>query len=432
MSKTKRNINYSVLTLGCSKNAVDSEALISQMNANNYRFTPEIRNSELLIINTCGFIKPAKEESTQVILEACELKRRGKIKKLLVAGCLAERYQDELRRQIPEVDSFFGVSSSKEIISYLDGIYKKELIGESRALTPPHFSYIKIAEGCDRPCSFCAIPLIRGKHVSRPDEEILKETVALYKNGTLEFNIIAQDTTYYGLDIYGKRTIADLLQKMSDLVPDSWIRLMYAFPTGFPEDLAEVIAQRNNICSYLDIPLQHISDKVLTSMKRGTNGKDIRKLLDRMKAKIPDLAIRSTFITGYPNESEEDFNELLDFIKEYELDRVGIFTYSQEEGTSAFPLGDPIPESIKQERRNTLMEAQMSISLRKNQEKVGKNFKVLIDDYSEGLYYGRTVHDAPEVDNNVIFSSKEHLKVGTFTYVKITEAKEYDLIGEIR
>lgn len=433
MSKIRyKDRNFSILTLGCAKNAVDSELIISQLNKNHYNYSQDIKNCELLIINTCGFIKAAKEESTGVIMQAIELKRSGIIKKLIVTGCLSERYHHELKTQMPEVDYIFGINSAREITEALELDYKSNLIGESRILTPKHFAYIKISDGCDNPCSFCAIPLIRGNHQSKPMEMIIDEVKSLAEMGTREFVLIAQDSTYYGLDLYAKRKIAELVDKLSDIVGVQWLRIMYAYPAKFPLELLDIMADKDNICKYIDIPLQHISDNVLKSMRRGISSKQTKSLIDSIRTKIPEIAIRSTFIVGYPNETESDFLSLLDFINDYELDRVGVFTYSQEDDTIAFENGDPIPEEIKEMRRNAIMEKQMHISYKKNQALIGKNFEVLIDERIEDKYVGRTQFDAPEIDNSVIIPSNKKMNVGEFVNVTIAEASEYDLIAELR
>lgn len=428
----KNNGNkFTILTLGCFKNAVDSETIITNLRANNFEFSTDIKKSDMVIINTCGFINPAKEESLGVIAEAIELKRKGKIKKIMVVGCLSERYRNELIEQLPEVDHIFGINPSADILRTLDKDLKYNLIGEERFLTPCHYAYIKISDGCDNPCSFCAIPLIRGKYVSRPKEEIVKEISLLAKKGVKEFILIAQDSTYYGLDLYGKREIASLLDAISKIDGVKWIRLMYAYPTKFPVEVLDVIHQNEKICKYIDIPLQHISDSVLKSMRRGSSGRYIKNLIETIRAKVPEITIRSTFIVGYPNETEKDFNELLDFINEYQLDRVGVFTYSREDNTLAFELGDPIPEEIKIERRDIIMQAQMSISLKKNKEKIGKKLTVIIDEFNNNSYLARSESDAPEIDNSILIQTGKKLKIGDFAEVLITDALEYDLLATL-
>lgn len=427
-----RKQKVAVLTLGCSKNMVDSEVLLGKLSANNLDVTVNLNEANVCIINTCGFIKPSVEESLQVILEAVELKRRGKIEKLLTIGCLTQRFSQSIAEQFPEVDFFAGVDSAESVVKFLkqEKELKTELLGERVLLTPKHYAYLKISEGCNRECSFCSIPSIRGNHKSRTIEDITAEAKRLARQGVRELILIAQDTTYYGRDIYGVPTLPELLRKLSDIPEIHWIRLMYAYPAGFPEGALDVIAERENICKYIDIPLQHISDRVLKSMRRGTSRKTIEGLLEKIRTKMPTATIRTTFIVGYPNETDKDFRELLDFVATYRLDRVGVFTYSQEDGTSAFPLGDPIPQSEKIRRRNELMALQQKISLEKNQQLVGKELEVLIDERNGKNYYGRTEMDAPEVDNLVLLSGKKEFPVGSFCKVKIKRAKAYDLFAE--
>jgi ribosomal protein S12 methylthiotransferase len=431
MKKSNNTINkISVITLGCAKNLVDSERFTGLLLSNGFKYTDIPENADALIINTCGFIKPAKEENVNVILEASEMRRRGKIKKLIVTGCLSERYNTELNSQISNVDHFFGINADLNILRALktDDIYN--LTGERMLFTPKHFAYLKISEGCNQKCSFCAIPLMRGKHLTEPADKLINEAKGLISKGTKELIVIAQDTTYYGKDEFGKQKTAELLKRLADLEGLEWLRLMYAYPRQFPYEILDVIAEHPKICKYIDIPLQHISNEVLKSMKRGIKRVKIEKLVRNIRDKVPGVAIRSTFIVGYPNETVKDFKELLDWIKDVELDRVGVFTYSQEEGTSAFPLGDPIPQEVKDERRGEIMLAQQEISLKQNTSKIGKELKVLIDDIQKGSYIGRTQHDAPDVDNLVYFKSKMKLKTGDFVNVKITKAEEYDLFGE--
>lgn len=420
-----------VLTLGCSKNLVDSENLIGLLEKNNLEFTDNIHEADTMLINTCGFIKDAKEESINVILEAAELKQIGKLKRVGVFGCLPERYKPELETQIKGIDFFFGVNSFSDILSSLSPDLKYELQGERHLLTPKHFAYLKIAEGCNHSCAFCAIPKIRGKYISVPQEKLLEETRFLASKGVKELNIIAQDTTYYGKDLYGKQIIAELLTELEKIQGIEWIRLMYTYPVAFPENLLDVMANSEKICKYIDIPFQHISDKILKKMGRGITGDSIKKLIDKIRNKVPDVAIRSTFIVGFPGESPWDFIELYDFIKEYELDRVGAFEYSHEENTEAYKFRYNVPWDMRKGRYCELMELQKKIALKKNREKIGKTLKVLIDDFYEGKYIGRTEHDAPDVDNTVIISSKKKIQVGSFAKVRISNAKEYDLVGRI-
>ncbi len=430
MKQPKGN-KFSILTLGCSKNAVDSETIISQLKVVDLVFTPDINDTDILIINTCGFINPAKEESLSVIFQASELKKKGKLNKIMVVGCLSERYYKELHEQLPDVDHIFGINPSAEILKALDKELKYNLIGETRYLTPNHYTYIKISDGCDNPCSFCAIPIIRGKHISRPKEDIIAEVGRLAQNGTKEFILISQDSTYYGLDLYSKREIADLLHLISKIDEVEWIRLMYTYPTKFPYDVLDVIADNPKICKYIDIPLQHISDSVLKSMRRGSTGKYIKKLIEKIRAKVPRIAIRTTFIVGYPNETEDDFNQLFQFINDYKFDKVGVFTYSREDNTFAYNLDDPIPEEIKNERRNALMESQMNISLKKNKDKIGQKMNVLIDEFKDNTYIARSEYDAPEVDNNILIKTNKNIPIGSFVNVEIIGASEYDLIARL-
>ncbi len=427
-----RKQKVAILTLGCSKNMVDSEVLIGKLNANNIDVTTTLNEANVCIINTCGFIKPAVEESLEVMLEAVELKKTGKIEKLLAVGCLAQRFKDSLADEFPEVDFFAGVDSADSIVKFLryEKELKTELLGERVLLTPRHYAYLKIAEGCNRECSFCSIPSIRGSHKSKSIEELTAEAERLARMGVRELILIAQDTTYYGIDIYGKSSLAKLLRRLSDISEIRWIRLMYAYPAGFPEEAIDVIAERENICKYVDIPLQHISDKVLKSMRRGTRRRTIEQLIEKFRTKIPTATIRSTFIVGYPNETENDFQQLLDFIATYKLERVGVFTYSQEDGTFAFPLGDPIPTSEKIRRRNELMALQQKISLEKNSQLIDKELTVLVDEKNGKKYYARTEMDAPEVDNLVVFPDKGKVTVGEFCKVKIKRARAYDLFAE--
>ena len=431
--KPTNNIkSFSILTLGCSKNVVDSEFLIARLKGNELNYVQNIDEADALIINTCGFIKPAKEENIQLIQEASELRRQNKLKSLIVFGCLAERYADELRTQLPNVDHIFGLNSNDDILKALVQNPKMELLGERELLTPRHYAYLKIADGCNHSCSFCAIPLIKGSYVSKPKELLIRETEMLVDKGVKELILIAQDTTYYGIDLTGQRMLAELLRSLSDIKGLEWIRLMYAFPKGFPDDVLNVMAERENICKYVDIPLQHVSNKILKSMKRETTRNEIEKYIEDIRTKVPGVTFRSTFIVGYPGETKNDFNELYNFLKDVQLDRVGVFTYSVEEGTQAFPLGDKIPEKFKEERRNILMELQQSISMKKNRNKIGTTLKVLIDEkVSPDNYIGRTQNDAPDIDNAVYLNSVEQIEPGTFVNVKIEKAEEYDLHGSV-
>jgi len=421
----------SVITLGCSKNTVDSERLMSQLKLNEFELTENPDDANSVIINTCGFIEAAKEESINTILSAIELKKQGKLKKVVVAGCLSARYMDELRKEIPEVDAYFGTEAYEEVVREFGGNLKYELLGERVISTPNHFAYLKISEGCDHPCSFCAIPLMRGLHKSKPLEELITEAKFLSSKGTKEFILIGQDTTDYGKDIYGKQNLSELIQQLSLINGIEWIRLMYAYPSHFPDDLIETIANNSKVCKYIDIPLQHISDNVLKSMRRGITQRRTKDLLYKLREKIPNLTLRTTFITGYPNETEKDFEELCEFVKDIKFERFGVFTYSVEENTSAFILGDPIPEEIKEERKTILMEIQKEISSEKNKSFIDKEIKVLIDSIEGDFYIARSERDAPEVDGEVLIDNKYNLKTGNFYNIEIYDCNEYDLFGKL-
>ena len=425
--------SVSVITLGCSKNTVDSERLMKQIQSNMIELVDDPNKAETVIINTCGFIDAAKEESVNTIMDAVALKNNGKIKKIIVAGCLSERYKEELIKEIPEVDVFFGTEKYEEIVKELGGNLKKELLGERVITTPSHSAYLKISEGCDHPCSFCAIPLIRGLHKSKPVEDLLKEAAFLAENGTKELILIAQDTTDYGKDIYGKKNIAELVRSLSEIKGIEWIRIMHAYPSKFPDELIEEIKNNPKVCKYVDIPLQHISDDVLRSMRRGVTAERTSHLLKKLRTEIPGITIRTTFIVGYPNESQENFSELCDFVREQKFDRIGTFTFSVEENTSSFILGDPVPEKEKQNRKDTLMEIQKEISLSINEKFVGKTLKVLIDTVEGDFYVGRSYRDAPEVDGEILINKKDlKLKIGSFYDVVINDFDEYDLFGEVK
>ncbi|MCX7610110.1 MAG: 30S ribosomal protein S12 methylthiotransferase RimO [Ignavibacterium sp.] len=427
----RKREKISVITLGCSKNTVDSERLLRQIQLNRMPITSDPNEADTVIINTCGFIEAAKEESINTILQAVELKNKGKLKKLIVAGCLSERYKETLEKEIPEVDVFFGTEKYQEIIDELGGKFKYELLGERLLTTPSHLAYLKISEGCDHPCSFCAIPLMRGKHKSIPMEQLINEAKLLADKGVKELIIIAQDTTDYGKDIYQKKNLAELLNKLSKIDGIEWIRLMYAYPSHFPDDVIDEIATNPKILNYVDIPLQHISDSVLKSMRRGVTSKQTYKLLEKLKSKIPDITLRTTFIVGYPNETEKDFQMLIDFIKEIEFDRIGTFTFSVEENTTSYILGDPISQKEKERRRRVLMEIQSEISYEKNRTFVGKTLKVLVESKESDYYVGRSYRDAPEVDGEVLLTSNKKIKFGNFYDVKIFDCDEYDLYGEL-
>ncbi len=424
-------LSVSVITLGCSKNTVDSEILTGHLQANNMNLAKSADEADALIINTCGFIDMAKEESINTILEAAALKKRGSLQKLIVMGCLSARYGDDLAGEIPEVDHFFGTEAYANVLKVLSSDLKYNLLGERKLSTPRHYAYLKISEGCDHPCSFCAIPIMRGKHRSKPEEDIIREMQSLVRQGVKEFVVVAQDSTYYGMDVAGKRTLADLLKRMSDVEGAEWIRLMYAYPAKFPLDTLPVIAERPNICKYLDIPMQHASNDVLKSMRRGVTRRAIEELVGEIRSVISDITLRSTFIVGYPNETEEDFAELYEFVRDARFDRMGVFTYSQEDDTYADILGDPISAEIKEERKSTIMELQRQISREKNRLKIGTKQKVLIDGIINGEYQGRTEADAPEVDNEIYIRSEKILNTGDFITVEVDDAAEFDLFATL-
>ncbi|MCE1188939.1 MAG: 30S ribosomal protein S12 methylthiotransferase RimO [Ignavibacteria bacterium] len=422
----------SVVTLGCSKNTVDSERLLNQIKLNRFTIQEEPDEVDAVIINTCGFIEAAKEESIAAILEAVKAKEEGRIGQVIVTGCLSERYKDDLRKEIPEVDSYFGTEEYGNVIREIGGELKSELLGERLLTTPSHTAYLKISEGCDHPCSFCAIPLIRGKHHSVPLEELLGEAASLAKKGTKELVIIGQDTTDYGIDLYGKRIISELLHKLSGIEGIEWVRLMYAYPSHFPDDLIEEMANNPKICKYLDIPLQHINDEVLKSMRRGITRRRTIDLLHKLRKRIPGIVIRTTFITGYPAEHQYEYEELYDFIKEFKFERLGVFTYSIEENTSAFPLGDTIPEKMKNKRRDTIMKLQQKISAEYNQSRVDTKIRVLIERQEGEFYIGRSQGEAPEVDGEILVKAEgKKLKPGKLVDVLVYDADEYDLFAKL-
>jgi len=422
-----------VVTLGCAKNTVDSEVLMGQLKLNNIRVLRdgEKGREDSVIINTCGFINDAKEESIETILGFIDAKKRGKLKQVYVMGCLSERFKEPLQKEIPEVDEYFGVHDLSEIVKRMGASYRKDLLGERYLSTPNHYAYLKIAEGCDRSCSFCAIPGIRGKHISRPVEDIVDEAKKLAAQGVKELLLISQDLTYYGIDLYKRQMLPELLTILSDLKLFTWIRLHYLFPTTFPNDLLDVISSRTDICKYIDIPLQHISNRILKSMRRGVDKAGTYELMAKFRQKLPEAVVRAAFIVGYPGETEEEFEELKTFIRVTKFDRVGVFTYSHEEDTFAFGLNDDIPDDVKQSRAAEIMEIQQGISLELNQMKIGRSFKVLIDRLEGEFYIGRTEFDSPEVDNEVLIKLTSKLKVGEFYNIKITEADAFDLYGEI-
>ena len=431
-TKAKEKIN--IVTLGCAKNLVDSEVLMTQLKGNkkDVFHQREDINPDIVIINTCGFIDKAKQESIDTILKHAKDKEEGTIKKLYVTGCLSERYKDDLKTDIPEVDGFYGTRELPELLKNFEAKYRNELLGDRIITTDSHYAYLKISEGCDRPCSFCAIPLMRGRHISKPMDQIIIEAKNLVRNGVKEIMLIAQDSTYYGIDIYKKRAMSELLKKLSDVDGLDWIRIHYAYPAGFPMDIIEVMRERDNICNYLDIPLQHGSTNILKIMKRGITREKTDELIKNIRDINPEIALRTTLIAGHPCETEKDFQEMYDFVERSKFDRLGIFTYSHEEGTTAHKLEDDVPEQVKRSRSNKIMALQQKISTEKNKNKVGKRVKVLIDRVDANNYYGRTEQDSPEVDNEVIIPSKEmHLRVGDFYDIKITDSKEYDLIGKL-
>ena len=424
----KNTIN--VVTLGCSKNVYDSEVLMGQLKAGGKNVVHE-KEGNIVVINTCGFINNAKEESINTILDYVQQKEAGLVDKVFVMGCLSERYKPDLEKEIPDVDQYFGTSELPALLKVLGADYKHELIGERLTTTPKNYAYLKVSEGCDRPCSFCAIPLMRGAHISTPIEALVTEAEKLAAKGVKELILIAQDITYYGLDLYKKRALADLLQALVKVEGIEWIRIHYAFPTGFPMDVIEVMKNEPKICNYLDIPLQHISDPILESMKRGTTQAKTTKLLHKLREAMPQMAIRTTLIVGYPGETQADFDALKDFVKEMRFERLGCFTYSHEENTTAYQLEDNVPEEVKLARANEIMEIQSQISWELNQEKVGKTFRCLIDRKEGKHFVGRTEYDSPDVDNEVLIDAKKHyVKIGDFVEVKIIDATDYDLYGE--
>ena len=430
-SRNAKKIN--LITLGCSKNLVDSEVLLAQLHGGGLEATHEAENSDagIVVINTCGFIDQAKEESVNTILDYVARKERGEVHKVIVTGCLSQRYKDDLIQEIPEVDAWFGTMDMPDLVRALGVDYKKELVGERNPVTDGHYAYLKIAEGCNRPCSFCAIPLMRGKHQSRDIDFLVREAEHLVSRGVKEVMLIAQDLTYYGLDLYGKRRLDDLLHALADVKGLEWIRLHYAYPSGFPMEILPVIRERENICNYLDIPLQHISDEVLKAMRRGINHRRTCELMDRIRQEVPGITLRTTLLVGHPGETEAAHEELLRFIETYRFDRLGVFTYSHEENTyGGDHLQDLIPQEVKERRRDEVMELQQDISFQLNRAKVGKTFKTIVDREEEGYFIGRTEADSPEVDNEVIIQSIG-LSPGTFYDVKITDAMEYDLIGKV-
>src|SRR3984957_1001988 len=431
-TRTLKKDKVNIITLGCSKNMVDSEVLSGQLRANDIDVVHENgrKDHNIVVVNTCGFIDKAKEESVNTILSQVELKKKGRLDKVFVTGCLSQRYRDDLEKEIPEVDAWFGTLELPLLLKQFEADYKAELLGERLLATPRHYAYLKISEGCNRTCAFCAIPLMRGGHISRPMEDLVKEAESLVKKGVKEIMLIAQELTYYGLDIYKRRALPDLLNRLADIPGLHWIRLHYAYPSKFPLEVLDVMRERPNICNYLDMPLQHASDRMLTAMRRQLTRHDMDELVRAIREKVPGICLRTTLITGFPGETEDDVEELKDFLREHRFDRVGIFTYSHEEGTSAHQLEDNIPADLKQLRAQEIMEVQQEISFEKNQEKVGRIFKVLIDKKEAGRYLGRTEFDSVEVDNEVIIHGPDKLPIGEFANVRITKAYDYDLEGE--
>ncbi|MEW5798017.1 MAG: 30S ribosomal protein S12 methylthiotransferase RimO [Bacteroidota bacterium] len=429
--KTKTG-KINIITLGCAKNTVDSEALFSQLLTNDFALTEKIDNADIAIINTCGFIDAAKRQSVETILSAVQRKTEGNLEKVFVMGCLSERYSKDLAKEIPEVDRFFGTNQLPDILEELGGKYKYELLGERAISTPHHFAYLKISEGCDNPCSFCAIPIMRGGHKTKPIEQVMDETMRLVEKGVRELIVIGQDTTYYGLDLYGERKLASLLSSLASIKELEWIRLMYAYPAKFPLDVLQSFSDNPKICRYLDMPIQHAADNVLKSMRRGITRRTTENLIATIRRTVPDIALRTTLIVGYPNETESDFEELVQFVKEVKFDRLGVFTYSQEDQTTAFDLGDTIPQEEKERRKEYIMEVQREVSLQQNESRIGKNTRAVVERIEDGNFVGRTEWDAPEIDNEVFIPQTEEtrLKIGQFVEVTISDATEFDLYAE--
>ena len=430
MDKPSKKVT--IITLGCAKNQVDSEALWSQLQGNDFEVTSEISEASIAVINTCGFIDEAKKQSVDTILETVKLKNEGKLEKVIVMGCLSERYHNDLAKEIPEVDRFFGSNEMPMIVSELGGNYKYELLGERQLSTPHYSAYLKISEGCDNPCSFCAIPLMRGIHRSKPAGQIMDEVMKLVAKGVKELIVIGQDTTYYGLDLYGTRELGSLLTSLAGVKELEWIRLMYAYPAKFPVDILRVFQENPKICRYLDMPIQHASDNVLKSMRRGITRRATESLIGTIRNAIPGIALRTTLITGYPNETERDVDEMVEFIKAVRFDRLGVFTYSQEDGTGAYGLGDPISHDEKEARRAKIMDVQKEISRERNEERIGKTTRAVVERCEDGVHIGRTMWDAPEIDNEIFITPADdrHLSVGEFVDVLVTDAAEFDLYGE--
>ena len=433
-TKTLKKNKVNVVTLGCSKNLVDSEVLMGQLKGNNIDVAHESQDGDfnVVVVNTCGFIDKAKEESINTILDYAEAKRIGAIDKLYVTGCLSQRYKDNLEQEIKEVDSFYGTRELPALLKTLKADYKHELVGERLLTTPRHYAYVKISEGCNRTCAFCAIPIMRGKHISKPIEELVKEVGNLAAQGVKEIMLIAQELTFYGLDIYKKRSLSILLDALCDIEGIEWIRLHYAYPSQFPMDIIETMARQPKICNYLDIPLQHASNNVLKAMRRKVTHQDTRNTINEIRSILPEIAIRTTMLVGFPGETREDFEELKDFVEEMRFERLGVFTYSHEEGTHGYKLEDDVPEEEKAQRANELMEIQQEISCELNEAKIGKTFKVLFDKKEGESFVGRTAYDSPDVDNEVLVdATKQYVSIGEFANVKITDATDFDLFGEL-
>lgn len=433
-TQRRKEYNINVITLGCAKNRVDSEVLIHQLKANDIEVAHESEEGkeDVVVINTCGFIESAKEESINTILASVEAKNRGELKEVYVTGCLSERYKPDLQKEIPDVDAYFGTRDLPALLNKLGADYKSELVGERQVTTPNHYAYVKISEGCNRTCSFCAIPLMRGKHISKPIEELVQEATKLAAKGVKELLLIAQELTYYGLDIYKERKLAELINALSEVNGIEWIRLHYAYPNKFPLEVLDVIRENPKVCKYLDIPLQHISDRVLKGMKRQITKAETVDLVQKIREKVPSITLRTTMLVGFPGETEEDFQELCDFIEEMQFERVGTFIYSHEESTSAFELEDNVPQEVKLERQARLMDIQQEISFEMNQAKVGKTYKVLFDRVEGAYFVGRTQGDSPDIDNEVLVPTKgNYVRVGDFAQVEIKQATDFDLYGEV-
>jgi ribosomal protein S12 methylthiotransferase len=434
-TKTLKKNKVNVVTLGCSKNIVDSEVLMGQLRANNFNVEHESEedNHNIVIINTCGFVESAKQESIDTILRYVDAKKEGSIEKLYVTGCLSERYKGDLEKEIPDVDAYFGTRELPKILKTLKADYKKELVGERLLTTPNHYAYFKISEGCDRPCSFCAIPLMRGGHISEPIESLAERAKILASKGTRELLLIAQDLTYYGLDIYKKRELANLVDRLSDVEGIDWIRLHYAFPSGFPMEVLDVMNRKSNVCNYLDMPLQHITDNMLKSMRRGITKQKTIDTVNMIRDKVPGIAIRTTLIAGYPGETDMDHEEMLQWVSDSKFERLGIFTYSHEENTHAYNLKDDVKDKVKRARADAVMQVQQEISYNLNQEKIGKTYKVLFDRKENDYFVGRTEFDSPDVDNEVLVKATDenYVRLGDFAHVKINDASDFDLYGEL-